>query len=517
MKGFAKTVFAVCLTFIVLFLGGCKKDNLPTTPINKAPSAPITVLPQDGAINQNTSLTLNWKCNDPDNDELTYDIYINTINPPATLISSGQTLTNYQCAGLKPITKYYWKVIAKDQSLSTSSPIWSFTTGSNMFAPVLITPVNNSTDINIPQTIMWNATEGATSYKVQVSTNNSFQNSEMIVNENVGNITNKRLINLTTSETYYWKVAAIMLGDTSSWSDVWSFRTSNSTSTILCGKVKTINNIPENNYKIYTSPATVTVYSDASGNYLIDDIASGPYTLYAEKNGYNNYSASVNIKQGLVNKQDIIITTTGKPCQGIPTIIYQGKTYNTVQIGNQCWLKENLDVGTKINRFIEQENNNIIEEYCYDNNETNCNTYGGLYQWAEAVQYQNRATNSISPSPVFTGNIKGICPTGWHIPTFAEFETLIASVDNDGNKLKREDQGTGSGTGTNTSYFSAFLAGYSNYNGYFTNFGYRTYFWSSTENDAANAYSLSLSNNVSSTIVYDNYKGHGFSVRCLKD
>ena len=55
----------------------------------------------------------------------------------------------------------------------------------------------------------------------------------------------------------------------------------------------------------------------------------------------------------------------------------------------------------------------------------NCTTYGGLYQWAEAVQYKNGATNATSPSPAFSGNVQGICPTGWHIPTSAEFTNII--------------------------------------------------------------------------------------------
>ncbi|MFH0735699.1 MAG: FISUMP domain-containing protein, partial [bacterium] len=140
------------------------------------------------------------------------------------------------------------------------------------------------------------------------------------------------------------------------------------------------------------------------------------------------------------------------------TIIYSGQSYNTILIGSQCWLKENLNVGTKINGSEEQLNNSTLEKYCYDNNETNCNTYGGLYQWAEAVQYQNGATNFTSPSPAFTGNVQGICPTGWHIPTKAEFEILNITVGDDGDILK------------DASGFSALFAGYRNYGGYGGNF-----------------------------------------------
>lgn len=68
------------------------------------------------------------------------------------------------------------------------------------------------------------------------------------------------------------------------------------------------------------------------------------------------------------------------PCPGTPTVSYGGKTYNTVQIDSQCWLKENLDVGTRIDGDHNATNNSVIEKYCYDNDTANCTTYGGLYQ-----------------------------------------------------------------------------------------------------------------------------------------
>ena len=129
-------------------------------------------------------------------------------------------------------------------------------------------------------------------------------------------------------------------------------------------------------------------------------------------------------------------------------VTYDGKIYHTVVIGEQCWLRENLDVGTMITGGTNQTNNGLIEKYCYNDNPTNCDTYGGLYQWNEAMQY------------VITTGTQGICPNGWHIPSFADFATLKAAVGDDGNKLKAVGQGSGGGAGTNTSGFSALLAGY---------------------------------------------------------
>jgi len=195
----------------------------------------------------------------------------------------------------------------------------------------------------------------------------------------------------------------------------------------------------------------------------------------------------------------------GVPCPGTPTVIYAGKTYNTVQIGEQCWLKENLDVGTMIDGTQNAANNGTIEKYCYDNNQANCVTYGGLYQWNEAMQY--------------TANegAQGICPNGWHIPTLAEFEALEAVVSSDGNALKAIGQGTGSGAGTNTSGFSALLAGGRGTDGFFDILGIETYFWISKEAYAAGAFFILLIYNDSNVYLPYYNKAMGFSVRCVKD
>jgi uncharacterized protein (TIGR02145 family) len=216
----------------------------------------------------------------------------------------------------------------------------------------------------------------------------------------------------------------------------------------------------------------------------------------------------------------LFITTysfSQNPCPGTPTVNYAGKTYQTVQIGTHCWLKENLDVGTRINGLTEQTNNSIIEKYCYNDDTAICTTYGGLYQWAEAVQYQNGATDSTSPNPAFTGNVQGVCPSGWHIPTNDEFTTLKAAVNNDGNKLKTNGQGSGSGVSTNTRGFSALLSGYRSDDGAFSNLGSDGYFWSFSEYDATNTSSMNLNDDDSYVYQGGSPKVLGFSVRCVKD
>jgi uncharacterized protein (TIGR02145 family) len=158
-----------------------------------------------------------------------------------------------------------------------------------------------------------------------------------------------------------------------------------------------------------------------------------------------------------------------------------------------------------IDSLANPSNNGIIEKYCYRNNPANCTTYGGLYQWNEAMQY------------VTTEKAKGICSTGWHIPTYAELQTLDTTVSNDGNSLKAVGQGTGSGAGTNTSGFSALFAGYRYATGIFYYLGYCPYFWSSTEYNASLARSVNLYGSGSVIYFGHDFKGYGYSVRCAKD
>lgn len=218
-----------------------------------------------------------------------------------------------------------------------------------------------------------------------------------------------------------------------------------------------------------------------------------------------------------------IIIYSQNPCSGVPTITYAGQTYNTVQIGSQCWLKENLNVGTIIPGNLDQSDNGTIEKYCYNDSTINCDKYGGLYQWAEAVQYENGATNSTSPNPSFTANVQGICPNGWHIPSIGEFFTLNKIVNDNGNALKSIGQGVITnnmdGRGTNTSGFSALLTGSYDMNKNFEGLGNYTDFWSTLDPDINIVYILSLDKFNYNTDLYDFFavKVYGVSVRCIKD
>lgn len=206
-----------------------------------------------------------------------------------------------------------------------------------------------------------------------------------------------------------------------------------------------------------------------------------------------------------------------KPCPGLEKVYFEGgpftdaggKYYVTVQIDDKCWMRENLNVGVMINSIDEydnQINNQVVEKYCYNNNPANCDSYGGLYQWNEAMQYTTNENN------------QGICPFGWRIPTLIELESLESISNDEAAQLVAVGQLTTAYAATNETGFSALLAGYrQNSNGAFYSLHFHTNYWSSTQFNSAKAYEMGLtSNNIS---VYFNIysKYDGYSIRCIKD
>ena len=198
------------------------------------------------------------------------------------------------------------------------------------------------------------------------------------------------------------------------------------------------------------------------------------------------------------------------------TITYAGQVYDTVQIGAQCWFRENLNVGTMINGSEEQGVSCVsIDKYCYNNNEANCASDGALYQLDQAMC-----------GPVVSGG-QGICPAGWHIPTDAEFHVLenayaTGSCDPDRNDLWGCDPAAshlsyGTLNGDNSSGFTAVTAGMRSWDGLFYSPWYAI-FWTSTVThriDSARIYELYEERSDIYLSSYDLY--FGLSLRCLKD
>jgi uncharacterized protein (TIGR02145 family) len=195
---------------------------------------------------------------------------------------------------------------------------------------------------------------------------------------------------------------------------------------------------------------------------------------------------------------------------GLPmTDTRDNKIYNTVQIDAQCWMAQNLNTGTRIISTLTQTDNGIIEKYCNLNLEQECDIYGGLYLWWEAMGYDGTAGG------------QGICPAGWHIPTITEWNILIAYLGGasvTGGKVKETGltHWAAPNTGaTNSSGFTALPSGLfsqSNFYAITTQF----YGWTSTFNGwVINGILLKHD---SETLTYmDFYPDYGLAVRCVKN
>ena len=168
------------------------------------------------------------------------------------------------------------------------------------------------------------------------------------------------------------------------------------------------------------------------------------------------------------------------------------QVYKTVKIGSQIWMAQNLNYKKN-------------DSYCYEEDESNCDTYGRLYKW-DAVA-------------------GGVCPHGWYMPSRADWDALFKTVNDgqeDATKLKTisgwNDYEGERGNGVDAYGFSALPGGRLYANG-FSDIGNSAYFWSSTENEEHNGveylwlYSAPYDNAYFNTGKED----LGFSVRCIKE
>jgi uncharacterized protein (TIGR02145 family) len=178
--------------------------------------------------------------------------------------------------------------------------------------------------------------------------------------------------------------------------------------------------------------------------------------------------------------------------------IRDNKGYPTVQIGSQCWMRKNLNYGSRISGTIEQTDNCVNEKYCYGDADANCSLYGGLYQWDEVMAYGN------------TPGSQGLCPPGWHVPTQAEWMTLFNASLTQGLAGKPLQDSIING-------FRAIESGFDYSNITWKYQGFANILWSS--NSFSTIKALSHGMNLQNFGVSDYYsnRSNAFAVRCLKD
>lgn len=186
-----------------------------------------------------------------------------------------------------------------------------------------------------------------------------------------------------------------------------------------------------------------------------------------------------------------------------------GQTYKTVTIGTQTWMAENLNFKTD-------------SSSCYDNEESNCIKYGRLYTWAAAIGKSESKCGYDYVCSLPSGNIQGVCPSGWHLPSDDEWLTLFIAVGSSstaGKVLKSTSDWKDDGNGTDAFGFSALPAGYRYiYNGAkFSDVSIRTNVWSSTEYNRNYAYAIEMGSRSLEANLGWIVKNNEASIRCLKD
>lgn len=252
-----------------------------------------------------------------------------------------------------------------------------------------------------------------------------------------------------------------------------------------------------------------SILSDANGN------AEAIWTLGASTTTiqYIDVTAKTAAGQNINNTPiEFAAVVDSGGCSGPSTVTdIDGNVYNVVKIGNQCWMKENLKTtrykdGTAIPTGLSNtawQNTTSGAYAIYNNNAANNTTYGKLYNW-------------------YAVNTGKLAPAGWHVPTDAEWTTLINFLGGEtvaGNKMKATILWAPfSGiANTNSSGFTGLPAGVRSNNGTFNFIGTTGLFWSSSENGTSNAWYRYLNSNNSNASSYANGKQYGFSVRCVRD
>jgi len=246
-------------------------------------------------------------------------------------------------------------------------------------------------------------------------------------------------------------------------------------------------------------PTAIVETPSGSGNYCPSpDLSSGKYCFKSSPgNTFSTASYTGTTTTFILDSTNTASTTSQHITESSAAIVGVYTDPNWLTIGTQTWAKANLNVGTMVTGATTQASGNGIEKYCYDNLESNCTTYGGLYQWNEAMQY------------VTTNGAQGICPAGLHIPTDAEWTTLenYLGPATAGTQLK-----PGGSSGLNIP-----IAGGRNAVGSFYYMLSNAYLWSSSEFEGASALYRNL--NSGQALVWRNVndKVFGHSVRCMKD
>src|ERR1051326_4929583 len=178
--------------------------------------------PANAAVNQSVSGTLSWQSS---SGATQYDVYLDGSNPPTTIVSANQAGTSYAYSGLSTSSTYYWKIVAKNVTGSTTATgaPWNFTTiPPSPGAFTLVSPASGATGQSLSGTLSWQSSTNATQYDVYLGTVNP---PTTVVSPNQAG-TSYPYTGLSNGTVYYWKVVAKNSGGSTTGTGApWNFTT----------------------------------------------------------------------------------------------------------------------------------------------------------------------------------------------------------------------------------------------------------------------------------------------------
>ncbi|MCX6793300.1 MAG: prepilin-type N-terminal cleavage/methylation domain-containing protein [Candidatus Falkowbacteria bacterium] len=271
--------------------------------------------------------------------------------------------------------------------------------------------------------------------------------------------------------------------------------------------------------KIPTNPTPRNDGSCGAGDYSYS--VNGNNSLFSISTCLG--SGSNNINTGVASYSPNGLFSCGQKISDV-----EGNQYDTVQIGTQCWTKQNINTGTTqlcagapgIYCVTNPSDDTKIEKYCYNNNLSSCNTGGTFYQWSEAMNLPISCA-TVDCSAQVTSPHKGICPDAWHIPTDNELKVLdmylgLSAAEANAYEFRgshNEDLRLKVGGDTG---FNGVLVGFRYPDGSFVYLNTYLTFWGATQGPAS-AYYRGVYDGYSGIYRNAHDKAYGRSVRCLKD
>ena len=475
---------------------------------------PLLSSPSNGSTITDNTPYFDWSdVNDASVYELEVDNSSSFSNPE--IDQSNLTSSDYTATSALSDDTYYWRLRVKDSQGNWGgwSSTWSFTIDTQgPSAPTLSSPTNGSTITDNTPYFDWSDVNDASVYDLEVDNSSSFSNPE--IDQSSLTSSDYTATSALSDDTYYWRLRVKdSQGNWGGWSETGSFtvHTQSLAAPTLTSPTNgsgVTNNVPSFDWIYVSGTSVYELQVDDSDDFSSPEIDKSDITS-------SSFIASISLTDGTwywrVRCQDsggfwgdwssawsfIVITLE----TGTVTDI-DGNSYQTVKIGDQWWMAENL-------RVTHFRNGEDISSYCaYNNEEYIAEIYGYLYYW-----------NAVTDD-------RKIAPTGWKVPSDEDWEILIETLGGEGvaaNKLKESGDDHWSSSTldvTNESGFTALPGGYRcyNYGEAFTGLNSIATFWSNTPVDNEAWYFIIGNASLKQTAPkHESRDDCGFSVRCIKE